>query len=90
MKKVLSDFMKPNLTTDLANLRFLELGEAVTKRGTWDAGLGTGDLGRGTRGRRDVGVGDMRGRGDTRLGTWGSRDAVDAINKQHLNFALNL
>ena len=73
--------------------------------GTWDLGredAGTGDSGtrgRGTRIRGDVGLGDAgtrerrtRGRGDA--GTRGRGDAgtghKDVINKQHLNYALNL
>ena len=57
-------------------------------RGRGDSGTrgrgtrGRGTRGRGTRGRRDVG---MRGRRNS--GTSGRKDA---INKQHLNFALNL
>ena len=46
--------------------------------GTWDSGT----LGRGTRGRGHAGA-----RGRRNSGTSGRKDV---INKQHLNFALNL
>ena len=72
-------------------------------RGTWEARtLGRGDVGlgdagtrgRGTRGRGDVGLGDAgrrtRGRGDMGLGDAGTSGHMDVINKQHLNYALNL
>ncbi len=52
------------------------LGDA----GAWESG--TWDLG--TRGRRDVGLGDAGTRGRWNVGR------EDVINKQHLNFALNL
>ena len=64
--------------------------------GTWDLGReDSGTPGRGTRGRRDVGLGDAgtwdMGRGD--VGMWDARTSGREdmpINKQHLKFALNL
>ena len=52
------------------------------------SGTGTWDLGRGTRGRRDVGRGHS-GTGDSktlRLGDVGRKGLEDVINKQHMIF----
>ena len=59
--------------------------------------MGRGTLGRGDVGLRDAGLGDAgtrgrgtRGRGDVGLGDAGTSGHKDVINKQHLNYALNL
>ena len=70
------------------------MGRGRGTRGTRGRGdMGLGDAG--TRGRGDVGLGDV-GLGERRdVGMRGRRNSgtsgrKDAINKQHLNFALNL